>query len=487
MCGQFRPYTVLDKSWGNPAIRRMRNPFNDLRYANSFAVLSEKMIKNRELSIQKLASSKKEANRYYSFLKSKRVSVEETIRMSCAIRPEMVANRDVLHIGDTSTYNLSKRKGRIQDMEKLGVLQDGKTPGFFLHAGMAVDAERMTILGLADVQLWNRPKVDAPTIEGQPKKLADKESYKWYVGSQNANNALQAAGRVTHLYDSEADSFALMEGIIDELKNDLIIRAHHNRQVIWKGQQLSLSECLDQSEALGRYEIKLRALDHYSWTAGKRIRRKAREAVIELRAVKVELLAPAESNNKRKLPLYMVEARETTADLPKGEQPVIWRLWTTHVVESFDQAKKIVDFYNGRWMIEQLFRTTKKKGFNQEATELETTEAILKQATIVISTACKVLQLVYARDKYQGLPIGDGFNSTQQELLQKLNTQLQGNTEKQKNPFPPDQLGWAAWVIARLGGWKGYQSAKPPGPLTMKYGVEKFYTLLQGYLLFNSS
>ena len=37
---------------------------------------------------------------------------------------------------------------------------------------------------------------------------------------------------------------------------------------------------------------------------------------------------------------------------------------------------------------------------------------------------------------------------------------MEGKTEKQKNQLPRNQLSWAAWVIARLGGWKGYQSQK---------------------------
>ena len=64
---------------------------------------------------------------------------------------------------------------------------------------------------------------------------------------------------------------------------------------------------------------------------------------------------------------------------------------------------------------------------------------------------------------------------------------MEGKTEKQKNQLPRNQLSWAAWVIARLGGWKGYQSQPPPGPITMKRGLDKFATLLEAYRLFNTS
>jgi len=65
--------------------------------------------------------------------------------------------------------------------------------------------------------------------------------------------------------------------------------------------------------------------------------------------------------------------------------------------------------------------------------------------------------------------------------MEQLCEKIQGNTEKQKNPFKSDSLAWAAWVIAKLGGWSGFQSQRPPGIITMKRGLEKFSTLYLGW------
>jgi len=40
-----------------------------------------------------------------------------------------------------------------------------------------------------------------------------------------------------------------------------------------------------------------------------------------------------------------------------------------------------------------------------------------------------------------------------------------------------ESLSWAAWVIARLGGWSGYASQRPPVPSTMSRGLKKFKTI----------
>ena len=88
----------------------------------------------------------------------------------------------------------------------------------------------------------------------------------------------------------------------------------------------------------------------------------------------------------------MVEAKEITRDLPRQEKPISWRLWTTHKIDDGPAARLIIRYYLLRWIIEQLFRTVKKQGFNQEATELERVAAILKQTTMVLKAASKVLQ-----------------------------------------------------------------------------------------------
>ena len=74
---------------------------------------------------------------------------------------------------------------------------------------------------------------------------------------------------------------------------------------------------------------------------------------------------------------------------------------------------------------------------------------------------------------------------TQQEIviLGLLNKQMKGTTLKQQNPHPANTLAWAAWILARLGGYSGYASQSPPGPLTYKWGLDEFNLIKHGYSL----
>ena len=151
-----------------------------------------------------------------------------------------------------------------------------------------------------------------------------------------------------------------------------------------------MNQCLNQAPCLGTYTLDLPALDHYSSTHGKRIKRQERQALIEVRSRTVAVLPPSTPGHPGgpALPLYVVEAREVGLATESVDKPVLWRLLTNHPVETFEQAMSIIRFYVLRWIIEQLFRTSKKKGFDLEATQLETFDAIMA------SLGCTVLYSV---------------------------------------------------------------------------------------------
>ncbi len=96
-----------------------------------------------------------------------------------------------------------------------------------------------------------------------------------------------------------------------------------------------------------------------------------------------------------------------------------------------------------------------------------------------MKTASDALKLVSVRSGKVFVPISEMFNEQEEECLEKINQKVEGNTEKQRNPHQRKSLSWAAWIIARLGGWSGFASQRPPGPSTMSRGLEKFKTIIE--------
>ena len=191
-----------------------------------------------------------------------------------------------------------------------------------------------------------------------------------------------------------------------------------------------------------------------------------------------------EPTDKPAFDLWVVEAIESPDSVPAGEDPIHWRLITSHPVVDMESALQILRWYEMRWMVEQFFRLIKKKGFRIEDSELKYYESILKLTVMTFVAAFKVLQLVLARDQYDAQLIEEVFTLEQQKCLARLNEKYQGKTQKQKNPYPTDQLSWASWIIGRIGGWKGYQKQRPAGPITMKRGLDKFYTYFEAWEFF---
>jgi hypothetical protein len=144
---------------------------------------------------------------------------------------------------------------------------------------------------------------------------------------------------------------------------------------------------------------------------------------------------------------------------------------------------QVIGFYKERWNIEQVFRALKSKGLCFEQCQVKAYSKLQKLMMLALMAAVKALQLVRARDGSTGQAASCAFSQTEMVVLDKLNKQVEGRTEKLKNPFPPDSLAYAAWIIARLSGWSGYQSQRPPGPIDFLTGLQCFDERLKGYLL----
>jgi hypothetical protein len=214
--------------------------------------------------------------------------------------------------------------------------------------------------------------------------------------------------------------------------------------------------------------------------------RKARTVELELRFGEVTIKRPHEcdSSLSKGVTLRAVEVVERNP--PPNVKPLRWCLLTTHAVQSPADAWKIVGWYKQRWIIEQLFRTLKTKGLQLEDSQVETAERLLKLTAIAVRAAAVIMQLVQARDGKRVLPAAVAFTADEIDALQAIGArEYAPRTEKQRNPHPERSMAWAAWIIARLGGWDGYAGSAKPGPITMASGLLYFQGIAAGWRLRN--
>src|SRR5205807_8346003 len=125
--------------------------------------------------------------------------------------------------------------------------------------------------------------------------------------------------------------------------------------------------------------------------------RKARTAELAVRFAPVVLRRPrhgADPALPARLAVSLVDVRET-APPPDGE-PIHWRLLTTHDVATLPEARRVIDLYRRRWIIEEFFRTLKTAGFDIEAADIGEPSAMINLVAAATIAAVTVKQLVQA-------------------------------------------------------------------------------------------
>jgi hypothetical protein len=400
------------------------------------------------------------------FLANRKVTTERLIEGWSDRTAAAVKGRHVLAIHDTSEFNFRTTPKRRRGLGEIG---KGSGRGVLLHAMLALDAKTGSCLGLVGGRIWTRR--GRIKVAHQKRRTENKESHRWIATAEQGKAVLAAAAQVTVIADRESDIFAQWAKT-PEPDFHLISRSMHDRRLT-TGE--GLYAAAERFAFTSKQFVTLPEREH---------KRKARPAWLSLRFGKVELACPRNTRD-RNLPnsvsLSLVEVVER--DCPTGTEAVHWRLLTTHEVTDAETAWQIVDWYKMRWTIEQFWRLLKLQGLRLEDSQIETAERLIKLAAIAAKAAVTTMQLVQARTAPSSEPATLAFSRSEIAVLDKLNADLQGATKLQKNPHRSASLKWASWIIAKLGGWDGYPSSKPPGPITFKHGLEEFHAMVAGWSL----
>lgn len=433
------------------------------------------MLQHQSVNIRQISQNRAEQVGYYRFLENENVTLSELVRSVADQCQQQVEGLHVLSISDSSEVNLQAHAGRLKP-QKLGVVGNNRDVGFFMHPTLVLNAETGFPLGLSSVHLWSRELDHADKHQRDYRHLPieEKESYKWLLSAAGSNQCLRAGGArvVTHIGDRESDLYEEW-ATVPNAQTHLLVRACQDRRLFAK--EDSLYDYLSTQPCEGTYTVQL--------VDDPRRQQTAREAWLSVRIAHVEIQRPDNLKSQgypASVALYAVEAKEV--DPPPQQPPIHWRLLTTHVVVCLEQALQVIEWYCWRWRIEQLFAAVKQAGLNLEATQLESVEAIERLTILSLSIAVRTLQLVEGRDN-PSLPATLAFSDEQQHCLTQLAPTLQGRTQKQQNPYPTNSLAWATWLIARLGGWSGYRSQRPPGMPTLVHGLRQFESIFIGWKL----
>lgn len=436
------------------------------------------MAENNTGILNQISKDRSQYVGFCRFMSNPKVNPENLITGAIGKTSELIEGRELLVLSDTSEFNYQHHVNYFEQGDPdLGPTGNNKDIGFFLHPGYVLDNKTGIGIGFSYIKIWNRRfgKLDKYQRDYQAQPIKEKESYRWIECCHESKKHLSKAKQITIVADRESDIYEEFAEIPDS-KTGLIIRSCRNR--LLHGGKGKLYETISGSACKGAFLLDVKKYKN----------RKARLATIEVRYERLAIKRPQRCLDKT-LPAYIevnvIKANEQGQSVPQGEVPVDWVLLTTLPVGNINQALGVIQKYKLRWEVEMLFGTMKSKGLNIELSQLETGKSLKVLCVMALVCAMRIMQLRQAREKGHDLKAGIAFKKDELFLLEALTKKYEGKTAKQKNPYNKMCMSWAAWTIARLGGWKGYSCESPPGFKTFTIGLARFDRVMEGFKLSN--
>lgn len=396
----------------------------------------------------------------YRFFDNKQIDMQVILKPHVEATAQRIKEHEVvLSVQDSSSLNYTSHT-TTEGIGPIGT-KNQKAKGLLVHDTVAFTPEG-TPLGLLDVQCWARDPAEAgKKYRRKELPIEEKESLKW-LKSYRATAQVQALCPDTKLVsvgDRESDIYELFyETKITEEGPELLVRAEktRNRQV--------------EHEHLWTKIGKLPVAGGLMIRVPRRESRPARRAKLEVRYAPVELQSP----KRKKLPsvhVWAVYALEIEA--PDDVEPVEWMLLTTVEVNSFEEALKVLRWYECRWNIEVYHRIL-KSGCRIEDRRLNNADRLEACLAVDMVIAWRVFRLVKQGRETPNLPCDVILAEDEWKVLWAYDQQ---KPPPEKSP----SLWWAVLSIAALGGFLNRKGDGDPGPTTVWRGLERLLDMVLFY------
>lgn len=395
----------------------------------------------------------------YKFLESKHTSYEPLRRaFAMATARKAGGTGHVFVVVDGSSLSLTDREGT-----KFGGVgaTSGRGRGMKVISAYAVAPDGVPV-GILDQQWWARP----PRKKGNRPKcrhVSERETVHWCAAIDASKQMLAAEAPETKpwfLIDREGDGFHVLAHLSEGCH--FTVRANRDRRVIAEnGQCTMLLSVLAKAPVRAVQWLDLPEM----------AKRRARRARMHIRTARVTLdMCEKWSKKRLRMTVNVVELREVHTT-PRGEKPVVWRLFTDHSIETDEALALVIRSYPIRWRIEEWHRTWKTGACNVESSQLRSQKSLLIWATIMASVAARIERLKVLSRTDPDTPPETELSPYELKALVLLHRKYKKRNEVVPNRIP--SLAVAVRWIAELGGYTGKSSGGPPGATTIRRGLER--------------
>lgn len=436
----------------------------DKRRTKRLIQMASHLAGNVGRSIVKSSPQESDVEGSYRLIRNKNVDANAIAEGAFQASAEQAKSSQVL-LALEDTTSLAYQHSVANELSYTSSAQSGSTKGFFVHSVMLFDPIQEATLGLIEQRRWIRDeskfgkrKVRATT------PYEEKESFKWQQASENMHKRLGSEmAKCISVCDREADIIEYLD-YKQQHGHRFVVRAKSNRP-------------LSNDQRLYDYASELAPAGTYQVAVAQKGGRKARQANMEVKFAQVEVKAPARKQQQyQPIKAHVVLCNE----ISESESPLTWVLLTTEVLNSKEDALKIVKYYEARWKIEEFHKVWKSEGTQVENLRMQHADNLERAAVILAFVAIRLYQLKEQGDKSDAAQVSceTCLSTLQWKLLWK-------KRHKQKAlPKQPPSMKWAYQSLGRLGGWKDSKKTGRVSWRSLWDGWSKLESLVEGYQMF---
>ena len=363
--------------------------------------------------------------------------------------------------------------------EGLGQIGNGNRRGYIVQNSLAVVAKNRRVLGLYNQVLHQRADVPEGETIAQKRKRESRESLLWLQGTE----PLPDSKKLIDVCDQGADTFEFLEHEVNSGRR-FVIRAAYDRG-IFMGHDMSATS---QSGYLRTYAQTLPEVG--TWTLrvtskvetkgpkkkGKKktVKRKARNAEMAVSFAPVRIKPPGKKNgNHGNDPLTVWVVRVWEKNPPAGQERLEWFLITNEPVLCFEDAYRVVEWYECRWIIEE-YHKGKKTGCKIESPQF-TAEERLQPAIALLSIVTLTLLAMRDASRRSDAKRRKATEIICEDYVAVLSSWRHGTIHRD----------WTIhdfyYALGRLGGHQNRKNDHPPGWQIIWRGWNDLQAMVCGY------
>lgn len=378
---------------------------------------------------------------------------------------DRIAERDgsVLVVHDWTELDYTSLESLAPDLGQIG---KGTRSGYICHNVIALDPVAGDVLGLLDQVLHCRDEVPEGETLTELRNRETRESLLWVWGTEH----LPCDEQLIDVADQGSSTFEFLEhesksGRRFVIRNGKVRKVHAGHEA--KGPTEYVKDYAQSLGELGRFTMDIQS---------QKDRKARKQAELAIRGGPILLLPPHAKHGHHgddPLPMYVVYVSEVSPP-PKGEKPIEWLLLTNEPIRNFDDAWRVVGWYERRWVVEE-YHKAMKTGCRIEDLQFTAVERLQPAIALLSAVALTLLNLRDASRR----PDASTRRATElfsPDYIDVLSTWRYG---KLRDDMTVHDFFFA---LARLGGHQNRKGDHRPGWLVLWRGWTKLQCMLDGYL-----